>query len=201
MYFPRRISRERAFTLIELLVVVAITGILAAMLLPALGAAREQARRAVCLSNLKQIGLALVMYADTYDGRFPPSLVWQGGAPRMADDTVYPAYLSDLNVFYCRTREGDEPEEFADTGTWYPYLNREFTEPAASFFEIAALPKLTTRSSARAMVLGDDVANHKRGAPNAVGGNVLFTDNHVEWVDSGTFPYDPVTEGLFDQTN
>ncbi len=67
---PFSTSRQ-AFSLVELLVVVAIVALLAALLLPALSRARDRSRRAVCASNLRQLGLALASYAQDHDGRLP----------------------------------------------------------------------------------------------------------------------------------
>lgn len=70
-FFPRSRTRRRAFTLIELLVVIAIILILAAILFPVFARARENARRASCQSNLKQIGLGITQYTQDYDERMP----------------------------------------------------------------------------------------------------------------------------------
>ena len=68
----------KKFTLIELLVVVAIIGILASLLLPALAKARQATKRAVCISNMKQIGVGLALYQNDHDGHYPTQQQYSG---------------------------------------------------------------------------------------------------------------------------
>ena len=69
-YEPSRAGR-RAFTLVELLVVVGIVALLIAILLPVLGKARAASNRAVCLSNIRQLGIGILMYCQDNEGYFP----------------------------------------------------------------------------------------------------------------------------------
>jgi prepilin-type N-terminal cleavage/methylation domain-containing protein/prepilin-type processing-associated H-X9-DG protein len=84
-------QRNKAFTLIELLVVIAIIAILAAILFPVFARARENARRASCMSNLKQIGLGAVMYRQDYDGHFPQAYPKESGNPITDTDKSMPS--------------------------------------------------------------------------------------------------------------
>lgn len=98
----RHSRQSHGFTLIELLVVIAIIAILAAILFPVFAKAREKARQASCLSNEKQIGLAIMQYVQDSDEIYPlavstPGGDWNGGQWTMA---VMP-YVKSLNVFYC----------------------------------------------------------------------------------------------------
>jgi prepilin-type N-terminal cleavage/methylation domain-containing protein len=70
----KKTTLKPAFTLIELLVVIAIIAILAAILFPVFGRARENARRSSCQSNLKQLGLGIMQYTQDYDENFSPGI-------------------------------------------------------------------------------------------------------------------------------
>ncbi|RYF45134.1 MAG: DUF1559 domain-containing protein [Cytophagaceae bacterium] len=95
--------RPIGFTLIELLVVIAIIAILAAILFPVFARARENARRASCQSNLKQIGLGIMQYTQDYDEKYPIG-TWayvNGNGVQSAWDVVTQPYLKSTQVITC----------------------------------------------------------------------------------------------------
>jgi len=105
-----RVPGPRGFTLVEVLVVIAIIAVLCAILFPVMSAAREKSRQTVCASNIRQVGVALRMYADDCDGMLPPattqipgghfSTPWQGQLDIVWWDLVLP-YMRDERVLYC----------------------------------------------------------------------------------------------------
>ncbi len=99
--------RKRGFTLIELLVVIAIIAILAAILFPVFAQARESARLSACTSNMKQIGLGILMYADDFDELFPPrrdylNANYDENICRTWKHLVTP-YIKNSDIFQCPT--------------------------------------------------------------------------------------------------
>src|SRR5438477_12307910 len=102
----RKLQSRKGFTLIELLVVIAIIAILAAILFPVFAQAREQARKATCLSNCKQLGLAMQMYAQDYDDNLPG---WDNpGGTKLAaqwgwaiEVPLLDAYVKSTKVWTC----------------------------------------------------------------------------------------------------
>lgn len=105
-FVSSRGSSQRGFTLIELLVVIAIIAILAAILFPVFGRARENARRSSCQSNLKQIGLGLHQYAQDYDGFMPPSLIYPTPSTFMMWPSIMQPYIKSAAVFVCPSGSG-----------------------------------------------------------------------------------------------
>lgn len=108
--------RKARFTLIELLVVIAIIAILAAMLLPALNRARESARQSTCTNNLKQIGLALFMYSDTFDQDVPHSRTKSWVVGSSAANGMRYSWLNELSPF----TGGPESKDFVLDGVRMP---------------------------------------------------------------------------------
>jgi len=143
-------QKPHGFTLIELLVVVAVIAILAAMLLPALSKAREKARQAVCMSNLRQLGLAFQMYWQDYNENFP--WAW-GPAPSGSYGTT--AYWYGTIAVY--TNASKVP---ITTNTWDPPYNSVFYCPTW----LPVVKRYYPTGSNRRLMLGYSYSCRQKGA-------------------------------------
>src|SRR5246127_4540634 len=99
-------TAKAAFTLIELLVVIAIIAILAAILFPVFAQAREKARAISCLSNMKQTGLAGIMYVQDYDETYPLTAYWDYGNFSTdfylwSSQRCVQPYIKNTNLYQC----------------------------------------------------------------------------------------------------
>lgn len=127
-----KLRQKRGFTLIELLVVIAIISILSAILFPVFARARENARRASCMSNLKQIGLGMIMYVQDYDGvmpaasnNYPMPMKWM--------DMIYP-YVKSAQIFDCPSDNSGSNYKFETTNQYGSYAINSVYLTGSTFY-------------------------------------------------------------------
>lgn len=193
-------GKRKGFTLIELLVVIAIIAILAAILFPVFARARENARRSSCQSNLKQIGLGMMMYIQDYDERFPVTGGNAGGCAanafvhKLAWGRATLPYTKSTQIFKC-------PSDVKSTSA-------TDANPTNSYGENHRLTGLTTSLSAvvnpsQVMMwyedknnadwatidcnnFATDFSDHNIDITRHLDGmNLNFVDGHVKWYKMG----------------
>jgi prepilin-type N-terminal cleavage/methylation domain-containing protein/prepilin-type processing-associated H-X9-DG protein len=185
----------RGFTLIELLVVIAIIAILAAILFPVFARARENARRASCQSNLKQVGLGIMQYTQDYDERYPLHYVNLGGGAIRWRQIIQP-YVKSTQLFKCPSNTSALMDgavgSFPTVSTDY-HMNAKFVPDDPIAMALASINSPATRiivtegvsADSRAMFnnwsnTGSTTARDELFSGHLSTANFLFADGHVK---------------------
>jgi len=210
------IKRQRkAFTLIELLVVIAIIAILAAILFPVFARARENARRASCMSNLKQISLGFLMYTQDYDERYPASFTLMATPPVIFYWKAIDPYIKSKQIWQCPSQSTPAlvPSVYADMGWsatdlrpvyYYNYgfggndlsgttfrLNQAAISTPSEVFLLWDMQPGFDASDFRGVYTRDAVRPGLAGGKgiHLDGENYAFADGHVKWLSRVSVPY------------
>ena len=201
--------KKKGFTLIELLVVIAIIGVVASLLAPVVGKAREGARRSQCANNLRQIGIAMYLYIDEHQSTFPPLLSSSGVRWYNA---LEPTYLDNKDVFRCPNYKYHDYTNSSKFSYAYNFGVSTTTGLTRSSGTIGNDMNIV-RSPSQCIMVADsgpgpatsigwnyydlfksDISSgtgrHSRGT------NIVFVDGHVKWhrnLDIPTAPTNPNT--------
>jgi prepilin-type N-terminal cleavage/methylation domain-containing protein/prepilin-type processing-associated H-X9-DG protein len=183
----------RGFTLVELLVVIAIIGVLVALLLPAVQAAREAARRSQCSNNLKQLALGAHNFHDT-TGSLPSSVRPAGltPLPRIAGHTFLLQYLEQRNIY----------DKYDQTKNWFDAANLPYTSQAVKTFLCPSTPDPTRKDGQPEASTWTPIVAVTDYSPTILVEKVLKDQNLVdEWGDgiltkNGTPRMADVIDGL-----
>ena len=169
------LAETRAFTLVELLVVIAIIAILAALLLPAVARSKEHGKSVACLSNLRQVGVALQLVVQDNENKMPVIYDAPVGTPptnaMVKMDVVLSNYLGNVRVLLCPS---DNKDLFAQTGSsygWNSLINGQDAEHLSVFaidFDPHNIPIAFDKEAFHAAV------------GNGRGVNYLYADGHIK---------------------
>ena len=187
--------KRTGFTLIELLVVIAIIAILAAILFPVFARAREKARQSSCLSNVKQIMLGVLMYAQDYDERLLIAASWPTPAGTVVWDQIVQPYANNQQIFVCPSER--DKQHARDLGYGWNYQEFGYYTGGAPTNNYST-PLAEIEAPAETIVLGDnedaDARSNSSGerflyrrhatytpSKHNGGGNMGLADGHAKW--------------------
>jgi len=211
---------RRAFTLIELLVVIAIIAILAAILFPVFSRARENARRASCMSNMKQLGLGFLQYVQDYDERLPYAGQFQswgvgghwvagtnggnlaaattpfaatGATANAAAGAIYP-YVKSTQIYVCpSTKDGSKKLLSYSMNCALAGINQAVVGSTAEM--ILLVDEDVTLNDGFMWAVVDTQSTDALTQTHLGGGNLLLLDGHVKFFPFSKFPLDDSLDG------